>query len=212
MSATRSPDRLYDLLPAVYREQDADQGYPLRALLRIISGQVDVVEQDIAGLWNDLFIETCRSWVIPYIGDLVSNNALYDPSRIASDDTAADLLTDLRGPDLRPRGGGAHARGRGEHDLLPAAEGHAADARAAGARRHRLGRARRRVPRAARVDAVPRARPAAGGVVRRALARARRACRRPVRRGEPHGRRPPDLRRTTGGTRSATSGSSSGGW
>ena len=49
MSATRSPDRLYDLMPAVYREQDADQGFPLRALLRIISGQVDVVEQDIAG-------------------------------------------------------------------------------------------------------------------------------------------------------------------
>jgi hypothetical protein len=61
-----------------------------------------VVEQDIARLWNDLFIETSRHWVIPYIGDLVSNNTLYDPSRIDEDDTAASLFTDLRGPDLRP--------------------------------------------------------------------------------------------------------------
>src|SRR5438067_4482866 len=102
MTATRSPDRLYDLLPAVYREQDADQGFALRALLRIVSGQVDVVEQDVAGLWNDLFIETCKPWVIPYIGDLVSNDLLYDPSRIDAQDTAAALFTDLRGPDLRP--------------------------------------------------------------------------------------------------------------
>jgi hypothetical protein len=102
MTATRSPDRLYDLLPAVYREQDAQQGYALRALLRIVAGQVDVVEQDVAGLWNDLFIETCKRWVVPYIGDLVSNDLLYDPSRIADADTAAALFTDLRGPDLRP--------------------------------------------------------------------------------------------------------------
>jgi hypothetical protein len=102
MSATRSPDRLYGLLPAVYREQDADRDYALRALLRIISAQVDVVEQDVAGLWNDLFIETCKPWVIAYIGDLVSNNLLYDSARIDEQDTAAGLFTDLRGPDLRP--------------------------------------------------------------------------------------------------------------
>lgn len=102
MTATRSPDRLYELLPSVYREQDADQGLALRELLRIIAGQLDVVEQDIAGLWNDLFIETCRQWVVPYIGDLVSNDLLYDPSRIDLADTAASLLTDLKGPDLRP--------------------------------------------------------------------------------------------------------------
>ena len=103
MSATRSPDRLFDLLPAVYREQDAENDYALRALLEIVAQQVDVVEQDVSDLWNDLFIETCRRWVIPYIGDLVSNNLLYDPSRIEDDDTAAALFTDLRGPDLRPR-------------------------------------------------------------------------------------------------------------
>jgi hypothetical protein len=101
MTSTRSPDRLYELLPAVYREQDADR-LELRALLRIVTSQVDVVEQDIAGLWNDLFIETCRRWVIPYIGDLVSNDLLYDAGRIADEDTAAAIFTDLVGPDLRP--------------------------------------------------------------------------------------------------------------
>jgi hypothetical protein len=103
MTATRSPDRLYALLPAVFREQDADRGGPLRALLEIVAGQVDVVEQDIARLWNDLFIETCSPWAIAYIGDLVSNDLLYDPSRIGERDTARALFTDLRGPDLRPR-------------------------------------------------------------------------------------------------------------
>ncbi len=103
MTVTGSPDRLYDLLPAVFREQDAVGGGPLRALLAIVTGQVDVVERDIAGLWNDLFIETCDDWAIAYIGDLVSNNLLYDPSRIDEPDTARALLADLRGPDLRPR-------------------------------------------------------------------------------------------------------------
>ena len=103
MTATRSPDRLYELLPAVFREQDAVGGEPLRALLAIVTGQVDVVEQNIVGLWNDLFIETCDDWVIAYIGDLVSNTLLYDPSRIDEQDTALALFTDLRGPDLRPR-------------------------------------------------------------------------------------------------------------
>lgn len=102
MSATRSPDRLLDLLPEIFRVQDAAQGDQLRALLRIVTGQVDVVEQDIARLWNNLFIETCDPWVIAYIGDLVSNNLLYDPSRIDEEDTAAARLGDLRGPDLRP--------------------------------------------------------------------------------------------------------------
>ncbi len=37
-------DRLYDLLPAIYRQRDAEQGYPLKALLRVIATQVNVVE------------------------------------------------------------------------------------------------------------------------------------------------------------------------
>lgn len=67
----KSPDRLYELLPAIYRIRDTEQGYPLRDLLHVIAQQVDVVEADIAQLYDNWFIETCQDWVIPYIGDLI---------------------------------------------------------------------------------------------------------------------------------------------
>ena len=76
------PDRLYNLLPAFYRERDAGEGYPLQALLRVIAGQAGLVEDDIRAFWDDLFIETCRPWVIPYLCDLVGNDLLYDGSRL----------------------------------------------------------------------------------------------------------------------------------
>ncbi|MDR3415546.1 MAG: hypothetical protein P4L83_05095 [Nevskia sp.] len=66
-----NPDRLYELIPVVYRLRDADQGYPLRALLRVVQEQVEVVEKDIAGLYENWFIETCQDWVVPYIGALI---------------------------------------------------------------------------------------------------------------------------------------------
>ncbi|MEN3335362.1 MAG: hypothetical protein V7641_4727 [Blastocatellia bacterium] len=68
---SQSLDRLYELLPAVYRLRDAEQGYPLRALLQVIAEQVNVVEEDIAQLYENWFIETCEDWVVPYIGDLI---------------------------------------------------------------------------------------------------------------------------------------------
>ena len=43
-------DRLYALLPGVYRKRDAELGQPLQALLRVIAEQVNVVEDDIAQL------------------------------------------------------------------------------------------------------------------------------------------------------------------
>lgn len=64
-------DRLYNLLPAVYRQRDAAQGEPLRALLQVIAEQVNVVEDDIAQLYENWFIETCQDWVVPYLGDLI---------------------------------------------------------------------------------------------------------------------------------------------
>ncbi|HWO02694.1 MAG TPA: hypothetical protein VNS63_25865, partial [Blastocatellia bacterium] len=64
-------DHLYNLLPPIYRLRDADQGYPLQALLRVIQEQVDIVEKDIGQLYENWFIETCDDWVVPYIGDLI---------------------------------------------------------------------------------------------------------------------------------------------
>ena len=77
MSTTTPTDRLYNLMPAVYRLRDAAQGEPLRALLALIQQEYEVVEQDIANLYENWFIETCAEWVVPYIGDLLGVRPLY---------------------------------------------------------------------------------------------------------------------------------------
>ena len=73
-------DRLYHLLPAIYRMRDSDQGEPLRALLSLIEKEYDGVEQDIGALYENWFIETCQEWVVPYIGDLLGVRPLYPAS------------------------------------------------------------------------------------------------------------------------------------
>ena len=83
-----TPDRLYELLPAIYRIRDAEQGKPLQALLRVISEQVDVVEEDISQLYDNWFIETCEDWVVPYIGELVGYRPVPDAGRPGDPGTA----------------------------------------------------------------------------------------------------------------------------
>jgi len=65
------PERLYELLPAVYRQRDADEGYPLRDLVGILAREATVVEDDIRKLYDNWFIETCEEWSVPYLGDLI---------------------------------------------------------------------------------------------------------------------------------------------
>src|SRR5512134_2582018 len=69
-------DRLYELLPVVYRLRDAERGEPLRALLSIINDELNAVEADITGLYENWFIETADEWVVPYIGDLLGVRGL----------------------------------------------------------------------------------------------------------------------------------------
>lgn len=71
-------DRLYDLLPAIYRMRDAEQGEPLRALLQVIAEQLNIIEDDIAQLYENWFIETADDWAAPYIGELVGYTPLHD--------------------------------------------------------------------------------------------------------------------------------------
>src|SRR5215211_5859583 len=71
-------DRLYELLPAIYRMRDAERGYPLRALLGVITEQVNIVEEDISQLYENWFIETCQDWVVPYIGDLIGYQLVHE--------------------------------------------------------------------------------------------------------------------------------------
>jgi hypothetical protein len=73
-------DRLYSLLPAVYRVRDLAQGEPLRALLALIDQQYGAIERNITGLYENWFIETCAEWVVPYIGDLLQVRPLYPAS------------------------------------------------------------------------------------------------------------------------------------
>lgn len=71
-----SPDHLYNLIPVIYRQRDAEAGYPLRALLQVISEQVNLVEADITQLYENWFIETAQDWVVPYIADLLGYEAV----------------------------------------------------------------------------------------------------------------------------------------
>jgi hypothetical protein len=69
-------ETLYSLLPAIYRVRDAEQGYPLQALLGVMAEQIAVLEEDLAQLYDDQFIETCAEWVVPYLGDLLGYRPL----------------------------------------------------------------------------------------------------------------------------------------
>lgn len=71
-----TPERLYELLPAIYRIRDAEQGEPLRALLKVLSEQIGVLEENLAQLYDDQFAETCAPWVLPYLADLLGMEGL----------------------------------------------------------------------------------------------------------------------------------------
>ncbi len=101
---TRDPNRLFELLPSLYRVVDTEHGDELRALLALITRQADDIHEGTQQLWDDFFIETCQRWVVPYIGDLVGNIPLHDLDPRLSSATAESLFKDLAGPDLRPPG------------------------------------------------------------------------------------------------------------
>ena len=65
-------DGLYALLPAFIRLRDQTTGGGvLRALTGVIAEQAQVVSGGLDQLYDDMFIETCAPWVVPYIGDLI---------------------------------------------------------------------------------------------------------------------------------------------
>ncbi|WP_088888991.1 hypothetical protein [Leptolyngbya ohadii] len=74
-------DRLYPLLPAIYRLRDTAEGEPLRALLAVVESELRLLEGDISDLYENWFIETCAEWAVPYIGDLLDTGELYADSR-----------------------------------------------------------------------------------------------------------------------------------
>jgi hypothetical protein len=67
-------DKLWALLPAVYRTLDTDQfaaNGPLREMVNRIGATAAALRRSADRLWEDQSIETCDDWVIPYIGDLL---------------------------------------------------------------------------------------------------------------------------------------------
>ncbi len=103
--STATERKLFNLLPAILRERDADAGFPLRALLDIMEDQADALEADIEQLGRNAFIETCEPWAIPYIGALVGTSLLAGDSRVQDAATAEALFPDLEGPSFVPRVG-----------------------------------------------------------------------------------------------------------
>ncbi|HSK71619.1 MAG TPA: hypothetical protein VK892_07990 [Pyrinomonadaceae bacterium] len=114
-----SEDRLYELLPEVYRLRDAERGEPLRALLAVITEQVNLVEADIAQTYDNWFIETCEDWVVRYIGDLLGYKILHTSGE-PTETTTPGAKT--RGRILIPRRDVANVisyrRRKGIHSLL----------------------------------------------------------------------------------------------
>ncbi len=104
----KNPDRLYELLPVIYRQRDEEGSQPLRALLRVIGEQVDVVEEDIARLYDNWFIETCDDWVVPYIGDLLGFQLVHEAGQPGDVRTAEGRALDKI---LLPRREVAHTIG-----------------------------------------------------------------------------------------------------
>lgn len=75
---TFDSDRLLDLLPAIYRLRDGDavRG-PLASLLAVFAPELEALEESLSQLYDDLFIETCADWMIPYLGDLIGYEPLH---------------------------------------------------------------------------------------------------------------------------------------
>jgi len=65
---------LYNLLPALYRNRDVLEGGPLEALVEILEDQLVSLGEDTDQLYENWFIETCPTWVVPYIGDLLGTS------------------------------------------------------------------------------------------------------------------------------------------
>lgn len=85
MSARR---RLFDRLPEIYQEQDKRQTPPgqLEAYLASIDDVLQAVHDSVEHLYHDQFIETCDTWVVPYIADLLGTTHLSgDPWTLRAD-------------------------------------------------------------------------------------------------------------------------------
>ena len=80
--------RLFDRLPEILRLRDTEQVPPgqLQALVDAIDSVFSALRDRVEAQYDDLFIETCAPWVVPYIADLVGTSHLKgDPRTLRAD-------------------------------------------------------------------------------------------------------------------------------
>jgi hypothetical protein len=67
-------EKIWEMIPAFYREEDglAENPGTLRALVEIIADHAAILRRSNDRLWDDIFIDLCDSWVVPYIADLLA--------------------------------------------------------------------------------------------------------------------------------------------
>ncbi|NML16834.1 phage tail protein [Azohydromonas caseinilytica] len=88
MSLIATRPTLYERLPELYRERDLAQVPPnqLRALVDAIDAVLQALAARVGAQYDDLFIETCEDWVVPYLADLVGSSHLSgDPRTLRAD-------------------------------------------------------------------------------------------------------------------------------
>jgi hypothetical protein len=71
-------EKLWSLIPAVYRSADATGDWPgtLRGIVEVIAEQAAILRRDQDRVWDDSFIDLCDDWAVPYIGDLVGTRMI----------------------------------------------------------------------------------------------------------------------------------------
>jgi hypothetical protein len=80
--------RLFERLPEIYRLRDAEQAPPgqLEAFVDALDSVFSALRERIEAQYDDLFIETCAPWVVPYLADLVGTSHLKgDPRTLRAD-------------------------------------------------------------------------------------------------------------------------------
>ncbi|MGY4531998.1 hypothetical protein ACVW0Y_001114 [Pseudomonas sp. TE3786] len=84
---------LFERLPEIYRTRDAEAvpANQLRAYLGAIEGPFAALHADIERLYDNLFIDTCEDWVIPYLADLLGTSHLSGESRTLRADVADSI-------------------------------------------------------------------------------------------------------------------------
>ena len=82
-ASTPLAPRLFERLPEIYRLRDAEQSPPgqLEALVDTLDSVFVALRDRVEQQYDDLFIETCAPWVIPYLADLIGVSHLQGDAR-----------------------------------------------------------------------------------------------------------------------------------